>query len=73
MSQRKITIPKPSADGRCITARCANPDCSRILRPRLSDRKRGWGKYCTKSCKAIDNPVEFVKKALEQADAQTSN
>jgi len=30
--------------------KCEN--CSEIFHARVADRKRGWGKYCSKSCKA---------------------
>lgn len=29
-------------------ARCGDPFAARV-----ADRKRGWGRYCSKSCKAI--------------------
>ena len=27
--------------------------CKKPFKARLADRKRGWGKFCSKSCKAI--------------------
>jgi len=27
--------------------------CKRLFVARVADRKRGWGKFCSKSCKAI--------------------
>jgi hypothetical protein len=27
--------------------------CGKPMKVRLADHKRGWGKYCSKSCKAI--------------------
>lgn len=27
--------------------------CKDPFRARVSDRKRGWGKFCSKSCKAV--------------------
>lgn len=32
-----------------VECKCA---CGDIFYPRLSDIKRGWGKFCSKSCKA---------------------
>ena len=28
--------------------------CNKTFEARFADMKRGWGKYCSKSCKAID-------------------
>ena len=29
------------------------PVCGKEFHPRVSDVKRGWGKFCSKKCKAI--------------------
>lgn len=37
--------------GKTIEVRCQH--CSTPFMARVVDRKRGWGKFCSKSCKAI--------------------
>jgi hypothetical protein len=32
---------------------CANKRCSNEFEARQADIKRGWGKFCSKSCKAV--------------------
>lgn len=34
-----------------VKVKCARCHCEFMAR--LADRKRGWGKFCSKSCKAI--------------------
>ena len=34
-----------------VTVKCRT--CGTPFQARLADRKRGWGLYCSKSCKAI--------------------
>lgn len=36
-----------------VKVKCANKSCGCEFMARLADRKRGWGKFCSKSCKAI--------------------
>lgn len=36
------------------TIRCANPSCCATKDVRQADIDRGWGKFCSKSCKAIE-------------------
>lgn len=36
-----------------VEVKCANPSCGMLFTARVADRKRGWGKYHSKSCKAI--------------------
>ena len=31
---------------------CANRQCRAVFHPRKVDVKRGWGRFCSKSCKA---------------------
>lgn len=38
--------------GKTIRKTCGNPVCSKMFEPRVADVKRGWGIYCSKSCKA---------------------
>lgn len=33
---------------------CENPRCKKTFRPRFADVKRGWGRFCSKSCKAAE-------------------
>ena len=37
--------------GAMVTVNCAR--CKKPFEARVADRKRGWGKFCSKSCKAI--------------------
>jgi len=37
--------------GKTVTVKCAR--CNDPFVARVADRKRGWGLYCSKSCKAI--------------------
>ena len=34
-----------------VEVKCAR--CKQPFMARIADRKRGWGKFCSKSCKAI--------------------
>lgn len=36
--------------GATVTVKCR---CGEMFIARVADRKRGWGKFCSKSCKAI--------------------
>ncbi len=33
---------------------CKNKQCKKVFQARTADVKRGWGKFCCKSCKAIE-------------------
>jgi hypothetical protein len=33
---------------------CANKGCRVKFMARVADRKRGWGRFCSKSCKAAE-------------------
>ena len=35
-----------------VDVRCANRECNIVFTAKKADRKRGWGKFCSKSCKA---------------------
>lgn len=37
--------------GATVEKKCDN--CKKVFYPRLADVKRGWGKFCSKRCKAI--------------------
>jgi len=32
---------------------CKNPRCKEHFVARVADRKRGWARFCSKSCKAL--------------------
>jgi len=38
--------------GALVSVKCRN--CGNAFNARVADRKRGWGKYCSKSCKATE-------------------
>ena len=33
---------------------CKNKQCKKVFQARTVDVNRGWGKFCSKSCKAIE-------------------
>ena len=37
--------------GQKVTVQCKN--CKNDFEARVADRKRGWGRFCSKRCKAI--------------------
>ena len=37
--------------GATVEVKCGR--CKTLFTARVADRKRGWGKFCSKSCKAI--------------------
>ncbi len=37
--------------GETVQVKCR---CGTMFTARVADRKRGWGKFCSKSCKAIE-------------------
>lgn len=39
--------------GATVEVKCANSKCGIMFTARVADRKRGWGKFCSKSCKAV--------------------
>lgn len=39
--------------GKTVDVKCANKRCGAMFTARIADRARGWGKFCSKSCKAI--------------------
>lgn len=36
-----------------VECKCANKSCGVKFMARTADRARGWGRFCSKSCKAI--------------------
>lgn len=39
--------------GATVQVQCANKSCRRPFTARVADRKRGWGRFCSKACKAV--------------------
>lgn len=37
---------------RMTTLHCSNPKCGKEITVKVADVKRGWGRFCSKSCKA---------------------
>ena len=37
-----------------IERKCANKGCGKLFKARAADVARGWGKFCSKSCKAVE-------------------
>ena len=40
--------------GATVEVVCANKRCRVKFMARVADRKRGWGRFCSKSCKAAE-------------------
>lgn len=36
-----------------VQVKCQNKKCGCLFMARVADRKRGWAKFCSKSCKAV--------------------
>lgn len=36
-----------------IERKCKNKQCGKLFKARAADVARGWGKFCSKSCKAV--------------------
>ncbi len=36
----------------CVEVKCQLASCGKRFSVRAADRKRGWGRFCSKSCKA---------------------
>ncbi len=36
-----------------IDVKCENKGCGKAFKARSADRARGWGRFCSKSCKAV--------------------
>lgn len=41
------------ADGKAATVQVKCDQCKSLFTARVADRKRGWGRFCSKSCKAV--------------------
>jgi len=51
LSKAGVTVEKKPTRGAKVEVSCAS--CGKPFMARVADRKRGWGKYCSKSCKAM--------------------
>lgn len=40
--------------GATVQVTCANKSCKLPFTARVADRKRGWGRFCSKNCKASE-------------------
>lgn len=49
-----------------IDAKCAY--CGKDFRPRFAEVQRGWGRFCSKSCKASDQNKRLNKKSLNHGE-----
>ena len=52
--------------GSTVQVKCKT--CSNHFEARVADRKRGWGVYCSKSCKAIKQYRTHKKKPSKRHD-----
>lgn len=55
--------------GRRVEANCDH--CGIVFHPRAADRKRGWGRFCSKRCKAKHQERrthQFVRHLERQMD-----
>lgn len=50
--------------GKTVEVKCGR--CRQPFMAREADRKRGWGKFCSKSCKAIKQEVRTGQYAAHQ-------
>lgn len=52
-----------------VTVKCEN--CPTVFEARIADRKRGWGKFCSKSCKAIkqERRTGQYKRSMDRQDS----
>jgi len=57
-----------------VKVKCANKSCGCEFMARLADRKRGWGKFCSKSCKAVkqERRTGNYKRYLQSQDGNSS-
>jgi hypothetical protein len=46
----KPTPQQSGVRGKMVGVKCR---CGKTFQARVADRKRGWGKYCSKRCKAL--------------------
>ncbi len=46
-----------------VDVTCANKRCKAPFKARVADRKRGWGKFCSKGCKASEQEARTGQHA----------
>lgn len=52
---------KQKPRGAMVEVACENPSCDATFTARVADRKRGWGRFCSKACsKSKLGPLEDV-------------
>ena len=49
-----------------VDCKCANKKCGMPFKARSADVKRGWGKFCSKSCKAAEQESRTHQNANYQ-------
>lgn len=49
------------ARGEKVEVKCGR--CKKPFMARIADRNRGWGKFCSKSCKAVKQTQRFASGA----------
>ena len=49
-----------------IEVRCDNAKCGAVFVARAADRKRGWGRFCSKSCKAAEQEKRTGQHAAHE-------
>lgn len=55
-----------------IQVNCENPKCGTLFPAREADRKRGWARFCSKSCKAVVQEKKTGQWAQLQAGTHKS-
>lgn len=58
-----------------VQVTCANKRCKVTFTARVADRKRGWGKFCSKSCKAVEQEKRTGQHArfLDRCDGYSKS
>ena len=49
-----------------VDVKCANKSCGTVFPARAADVKRGWGRFCSKSCKAVEQEKRTHQHANHQ-------
>lgn len=50
----KAAARQATSRGSKVEVRCAAPGCRTLFMARKADRARGWGRFCSKTCKAAE-------------------
>lgn len=56
-----------------VDVTCARKGCNQVFAARVADRKRGWGKFCSKSCKAMEQESRTHQNAKYHQRRARSN